>query len=331
MSKKFQLYSIGNGVLDILGNISEKDFAPMMLTKGSMNLVDSTVQKKLMNALWQAKLSFASGGSAANSVVAFQALGGNAAFGCVLGDDNHGNLYKSDFDKLGITLNCRIVPGGTTATSVILITPDGERTMNTCLGVAGDFDDSDIDPAVIAQSEWVYIEGYLLSSKERGFKAAKRLAEIAKQHGTKVALTFSDSFLVHGFREEIDSIIGHCDLIFANSAEACAYSKCDSQEAAFSALKSVVPNVVMTRSEKGAWIRYNGEDISVTSTPCKPVDATGAGDAFAGAFLYGITNGFNPAVSGHAASYIAYKTISQVGPRLPNGDYKVFWKEAIKG
>ncbi len=331
MTKRYQLYSIGNGVLDILGNIQEAEFGQMMLTKGSMNLVDSTVQKKLMAALEQTKLSFASGGSAANSVVAFQALGGNAAFGCVLGDDAQGNLYKSDFEKLGIALNCRVVPGATTATSVILITPDGERTMNTCLGVAGDFNDTDIDPAVIAQSEWVYIEGYLLSSKERGFKAAMRLAEVAKQHGTKVALTFSDSFLVHGFREQIDSIINHCDLVFANNSEALAYAQTESPERAFDHLKSLVPNVVMTRSEKGAWIRFDGEDFAINSTPCKPVDATGAGDAFAGAFLYGITNGASPANAGRAASYIAYKTISQIGPRLPNGDYKVFWKESLKG
>ena len=330
MGKAYQVYSIGNGVLDILGNISEADFGKMMLTRGSMNLVDAAFQKKLIDSLWGSKLSFASGGSAANSMFAVQALGGKAAFGCVLGDDNHGALYKEDFVKQGIKLDCRIVPGGTSATSVILITPDAERTMNTCLGVAGDFNDSDIDANLIAQSEWVYIEGYLLSSQERGFKAALKLAQLAKQNGTKVALTFSDSFLVHGFRKELDSIIKYSDLVFANNTEATTYVGTTDSEVAFKKLKELVPNVVMTRSEKGAWIHYNGEDIAIDATPCKPIDATGAGDAVAGGFLYGITNGYSAADSGKAASYLAHKTIVQVGPRLPNESYKVFWQEALK-
>jgi len=331
MKRKFQLYSIGNGVLDILGNIGEERFKSLMLTRGSMNLVDSETQKKLLATLWDSKLSFASGGSAANSVFCFKALGGKTSFGCVVGNDNHGELYIEEFEKQGIELNCRVVPGGTTATSVILITPDAERTMNTSLGVAGDFNESDIDSEIIAQSEWVYIEGYLLSSKEKGFKAAKKLAETAKSKGAKVALTFSDAFLVHGFRTELDEIIKYCDLVFANQVETTTYASTTDPKIAFEHLKKIVPNVVMTRSEHGAWIHYGGEDVHVPATPCKPVDATGAGDSFAGGFLYGITNGYSAEDAGRGASYLAYKTIIQVGPRLPNDSYEVFWKEALKG
>lgn len=331
MKRKFQLYSIGNGVLDILGNIGEEQFKKLMLTRGSMNLVDADTQKKLLDTLWDSKLSFASGGSAANSIFCFKALGGQAAFGCVVGGDNHGSLYREDFERQGIDLHCRVVPGGITATSVILITPDAERTMNTSLGVAGDFNESDIDTNLIAQSEWVYIEGYLLSSKEKGFKAAKKLAETAKANGAKVALTFSDAFLVHGFRAELDSIMAHCDLIFANQVEATTYAATNDPKGAFEYLKNIVPNVVMTRSEHGAWIHYGGKDIHVPATTCKPIDATGAGDSFAGGFLYGITNGYSAEDAGRGASYLAHKTIIQIGPRLPNDSYKVFWKEAVKG
>lgn len=331
MQKKYQLYGIGNGILDILGNISETDFSKLMLTKGSMNLVHSDVQKKILKALGNAQLTFASGGSVANSMIAFQALGGKSAFGCVIGDDSYGKLYQNGFKEVGLDLVCNVLPGGMTGTSIILITPDAERTMNTSLGVAAELTGNDIDEEIVRQSEWIYIEGYLLSQVEKGFNAALRIAEIAKNVGTKVALTFSDGFLVSGFRRELDTIVKLSDLIFANTNEASTYTGLADEMTSFTALKNVVPNVVMTRSERGALIHFDGQDYKLSAVPSKPIDLTGAGDAFAGAFLYGITNGFTPEESGKAACFLAHKTILQIGPRLPSSDFPLFWNEALKG
>ncbi len=331
MQKKYQLYGIGNGILDILGNIPESDFAKLMLTKGSMNLVNSDVQKKILKALGNAQLTFASGGSVANSMIAFQALGGKSAFGCVLSDDSHGKLYQNGFREAGVDLVCNILPGGMTGTSLILITPDAERTMNTCLGVAAELGADDINEEVVQQSEWVYIEGYLLSQVEKGYKAALKIAETARKVGTKVALTFSDGFLVSGFRKELDTIVKLSDLIFANHNEAATYTGSKDDHTAFAALKKVVPNVVMTRSERGALIHFNGQDFEIPAVPCKPIDLTGAGDVFAGAFLYGITNNYTPSQSGKTACYLAHKTIMQIGPRLRNADFQPLWNEALKG
>ncbi len=325
---KIQLYGIGNAIMDIIVDISNEDFESLMLTKGSMNLVSEAVQSKIFASIASQNQSLASGGSAGNTIIAFQQLGGRSAFTGLLGDDELGEFYHTEFRSLGIVFDSEFAKGKSTGTSLILVTPDSERTMNTFLGVAAELAPNHIKNEVVANSEWVYIEGYLLSQPETGYPAALELARVAKKNGAKVALTFSDGFLVSGFRKELDSIIELSDLIFANHHEAAVYTKNTDTERAFQALKQRVSNVVLTRSARGALIHYHGRDYDIKAFPCNPVDMTGAGDMYAGAFLYGVLNGYSPDLAGKGAAYLAMKVITQIGARL-KGDIVTLWKEAI--
>jgi len=325
--KKFQLYGVGNAILDMLGRVSDETFDKLVLTKSSMNLVSEDVQKKILHELGDIEMTLASGGSAANTIITFQALGGKSSFSCMLGTDSYGDLYKKEFNELGVSIDATRLNDKMTGTSLILITPDAERTMNTCLGAAAELTALQINEEYIANSEWVYIEGYLLSQPNKGFSAALKMAEMASRVGTKVALTFSDSFLVSGFRKELDQILKYTDLIFANEDEGATFTGLKNDHDIFNNLKKLISGVVLTRREKGALVAFNGKDYEVPAFPCEPVDMTGAGDTFAGAFLYGILSGCTPAQAGRGACYLAMKTITQIGAR-PKIDYAKSWNEA---
>jgi sugar/nucleoside kinase (ribokinase family) len=326
--KPFQLCGLGNALVDIFVEISDAEFASLGFERGGMVLVDLPAQRTLLDRFQKQEPRLASGGSVANSVIAFSQLGGHGAFiGCV-GDDRYGLFYANEFEELGIEIGNPIIVNEFTGTSVCLVTPDAERTMRTCLGVSSHLAARHVDEARVRDSEWLFIEGYVFANPETGQTAILEAIRAAKQHGTKIALTCSDAFVPQVFAEPFNSALQHAELLFCNETEACSITGGSGAEDAFKKLKDKVPSVVVTNGPHGAYIRHGGIETHVPAFPSDPKDLTGAGDMFAGSFLYGITHGVPADQAGRAASFLSHKVIMQVGARLHQGT-RQFWDECL--
>ena len=315
MERKFDVYGIGNAIIDLQLQAADDDLKKLRLEKAAMKLVEADEQAELLKYFGNRDLNKASGGSAANTVIGIAQLGGTVGYGCLVGDDDYGRFYLEEMRKLGVSLHSKPRPGETTGTSVILITPDAERTMNTHLGASSLFDETYISEKDLADSEWLYIEGYLFSSPG-GQRAVQRAIELAREYDVKVAVTFSDTFIVDVFGEHLRNAVDQADLIFANFSESRRFTGQEKEEQVFNDLKEVVPSCVMTMSERGAMVFHEGVESYIEPFPITAVDDTGAGDMFAGAFLFGITHGLDGAAAGKLACFLASKVVAQLGPRL---------------
>jgi sugar/nucleoside kinase (ribokinase family) len=187
-----------------------------------------------------------------------------------------------------------------------------------------------IDADRIKKSEWLFIEGYLLANPGTGQEAVRHAVAVAKAHGTKIALTCSDAFIVTVFGDMYFEVLKQADLLFCNASEAMATTRTDSALAAFQQLNTLVPNAVVTDGPHGAHVRYQGIEAHVPAFAAEPKDLTGAGDMFAGGYLYGITHGLAPQVAARGANYLAMKVISQIGARMHHG-VRELWMEAMRG
>ncbi len=326
--KEFQICGLGNAVVDIFLEVSEDEFASLGFERGGMRLVDHGEQKTLLERYQSHEPKLVSGGSVANSIIAFSQLGGQAAFiGCV-GDDRYGLFYTSEFEELGIDIGNPIIVNEATGTCVCLITPDAERTMRTCLAISSHLAARHVDAERIRKSDWLFIEGYVFANPDTGQKAIKEAIGIAKQNGTKVAVTCSDAFIINVFGDALREAVRQTDLLFCNETEACAITGASTAEDAFNKLKSEIPSVVVTSGPHGAYVKHAGTDTHVPAVLSEPKDLTGAGDMFAGAFLYGITHDVAPEKAARAAAFLCHKVITQVGARLHHGT-KQFWDESL--
>jgi sugar/nucleoside kinase (ribokinase family) len=326
--KQFQVCGLGNAIVDIFVEISEAEFATLGFERGTMVLVDQPAQRRLLESYQKHEPKLVSGGSVANSIIAFSQLGGAAAFiGCV-GDDRYGLFYANEFEELGIDIGNPIIVNETTGTSVCIVTPDAERTMRTCLAVASHLSARHVDEQRIKNADWLFIEGYVFANPETGQTAIQEAVRIARRHGTKIVITCSDAFIPQVFREPLRAALQHAELLFCNETEACAITGASTAEDAFKALKDTVPSTVVTNGPHGAYVRHAGIESHVPAFASEPKDLTGAGDMFAGAFLYGITHAVAPERAARAASFLAHKVITQVGARLHHGT-KHFWDECL--
>jgi sugar/nucleoside kinase (ribokinase family) len=212
---------------------------------------------------------------------------------------------------------------------VCIVTPDAERTMRTCLAVSSHLAARHVAEDRIKKSDWLFVEGYVFANPDTGQTAIREAIAVAKANGVKVAVTCSDAFVVNVFGEALKAALKDTDLFFCNESEACAVTGADSAAAAFAQLKAQMPSVVVTSGPHGAYVRHAGTEAHVPAFPTTPKDLTGAGDMFAGAFLYGITHGVSPEKAARAAGFLSHKVISQVGARLHHGT-KLFWEECLK-
>jgi sugar/nucleoside kinase (ribokinase family) len=328
--REYQLCGLGNAIVDIFVEVPEREFTALGFERGTMRLVDVGEQRDLLARFQGQDPRLVSGGSVANSVIAFSQLGGSAAFiGCV-GDDRYGLFYESEFEELDIDIGNPVIVGQTTGTCVCLITPDAERTMRTCLAVSSHLAARHVDDARIKNSDWLFIEGYVFANPDTGQGAIREAMHIAKQHGTKIAVTCSDAFVVNVFGDPFRAALAQADLLFANESEACAIAGAQTAEEAFAKLKGTVPSAVVTNGPHGAYVRHGGVEAHVPAFPCEPKDLTGAGDMLAGAFLYGITHDVAADRAARAACYLARKVITQVGARLHHGTRHA-WDECLAG
>src|SRR5471030_890554 len=289
---KYDVLGIGNAILDVLVQTDEAFLSLHGMTKGGMALIDEARAASIYRDM--GKATEMSGGSGANTIVGIANLGARAAFVGKVKDDQIGRLYTHDIRAAGVAFETRPASGGpATGCSYILITPDGERTMNTYLGAAQELTPGDIDAAQVAASAMLYLEGYLWdpkSAKEAFIKASTS----AHDAGRQVALTLSDAFCVDRYRDEFLDLMrkGTVDLIFANEAELHSLYQTADFDTALKQLRSDTKLGVVTRSEKGCVVASKDGVIAVPAFPIqKIVDTTGAGDLFAAGFLFGLVRG----------------------------------------
>lgn len=314
-NKPLDVIAIGNALVDVLAHADDAFLARENIVKGSMNLIDGTRAKALYAGMGPAVEC--SGGSAANTVAGIASLGGKAAFVGKVSNDQLGEIFRHDIRSLGVEFDTAPSNGPQpTGRCLVFVTPDAQRTMQTCLGSAGEVSPADIDPAKFQRAQVTYLEGYLWDQPHTK-QAFLKAAEIAHLADRRVALSLSDKFCVDRHRAEfLDLVHGHIDVLFANELEIMALYQCGSFEQAVTAVRGKCDLAVLTRSEKGAVIVTPDQTIAVQSHPVKKVvDTTGAGDLFAAGFLYGLTQGKPPAECGRIAGICAAEIISHVGAR----------------
>jgi sugar/nucleoside kinase (ribokinase family) len=325
--KSIHVTGVCNGIVDIFADVSNEMFEPLGFEKGTMRLVEPADQKSLLEQVGANKPVMRSGGSVANSLIAIAQLGGKSAVCCQLADDEYGRFYRNECLEMGIKVPVPLASQGTTGTVVVLVTPDAERTMRTSLGVCVNLGPTHIDPTIVSDSQWLFVEGYVFSNSDDGRAAIRESVRVAKESQTKIAVTCSEAWVVHSFGDPLREVLAVTDLIFANEEESMALAGATDVVSAGRALKDKFPHVVLTAGSKGAYLWWEGEESHVSAVACEPRDLTGAGDMFAGAFLYGITHGLKPYDAAHRACFLARHVIGQVGARLL-GDVKELWKIA---
>ena len=311
----FDVLGIGNAIVDVIGRCEDAFLEKHNAPKGGMQLLDADQVKAIYNDM--GPTIEASGGSAANTIVGISSLGGKTAFIGKVADDEFGKIFSHDIRAAGVAFPSKPVSGkAPTSRSLILVTPDGERTMNTFLGISTDLDDGEVDADTVSSSGIVYLEGYLFDQPEA--KAAFRQATtLAKQAGRKVALTLSDGFCVDRHRVEFLELINSgIDILFANETEITALFETDNFEQAIENIPQSVGVAAITQSAKGSVIRAEGQRFQIPAIPPEElVDTTGAGDLYAAGVLYGLAANLGFQTAGELGSMAASEAISHIGAR----------------
>lgn len=314
------ILGIGNAIVDVLAPTDEAFLTARSLPKGGMQLIDTTQAEALYAAMPAGVES--SGGSAANTCAVAAALGARVGFLGKVAADQLGQVFAHDIKAAGVHFPTPpLATGAPTARCLILVTPDGQRTMNTFLGACVTFGAADVDAAEVARAKVVYLEGYLFDPPEAqaAFRAAAKAAHAA---GRKVALTLSDPFCVGRHRDAFRAFVAEeCDILFANEAEILALYETDDFKLAAKRVAQDVEIAALTRSEHGSVILSAGERHVVPAQPTQVVDTTGAGDAYAAGFLAAWTRGLPLAEAGRWGSIAAAEVISHYGAR-PQADLK---------
>lgn len=318
MNRKYDVVGIGNALVDIEFTVKDEFFSVNQIEKGVMTLVDEERQNHLMKIINTREAKKQCGGSAANTVIAVSQFGGKSYYSCKVAADELGYFFMNDMKEAGVdnNLDGSNMEKGITGKCLVMVTEDAERTMNTFLGITQNFSIKEVNEAAIKDAEYLYIEGYLVTSPN-GREAMKHAKKIAEQNRTKVALTFSDPSMVKYFKDGFDEVIGaSVDLLFANEEEALLYTGKDNLTEAREELKKVARHFVITLGKNGALIFDGDTFIEIEPYQTISIDSNGAGDMFSGAFIYGITNGHSYASSGKLASMASSRIVSQFGPRL---------------
>ena len=307
---------IGNAIVDIIGQCDDAFLSRHGRTKGSMELVDAALVAKLYAAMGPGIEM--SGGSAANTMVGVASFGGRAGFIAKTADDQFGQVFRHDIRAAGVTFTTPPAAAGgePTGRSLILVTPDGQRTMNTMLGVSPQLGAEEVDGDLIRSGRILYLEGYLFD-RPQAKAAFRQAAEIAAKAGRQVALTLSDPFCVDRHRAEFQAFVrSSVDILFANEAEIASLYEANNFEEAAGRARSEAKLAAITRSEKGSVILSADGMLTIPAAPvAKVVDTTGAGDLYAAGFLFGVATGRDLETAGRLGSLAAAEIISHVGAR----------------
>jgi len=315
---KYHLYGIGNALVDMEFELSFDQLEALNIDKGHMTLIDQAQHDELYSALSDLPTKRSCGGSAANTVIALAQFGGNSYYSCKVADDETGDFYLADMTATGVDTNLsqQTRESGITGKCVVMTTPDTDRSMNTFLGITADIGPGELDATAISESMFYYMEGYLVASPT-GQAAAIEGRRIAEATGVKTVLTLSDPNMVNFFHEGLMAMAGdNLDLLFCNREEALDFTKSDTLEAAMEKLCKLSKAVVITDGFSGSTCFDGSELHHIAAVSAHAVDSNGAGDMYAGAFLYGLSHGMDYPTAGALASLCAAKLVSQFGPRL---------------
>jgi sugar/nucleoside kinase (ribokinase family) len=318
--KKYDIYGIGNALVDTEYEVDDAFISKAGVGKGLMTLIDSDERKRLLNLLEveheHRAIKQAGGGSAANTMVAAAQLGANSFYSCKVASDETGDFFMSDLKIAGVDTNLDAGrEEGITGKCISMVTPDAERTMTTNLGISETLSPNELNREALRNSTYLYIEGYLVTSPT-AFEAVKETINIAKEAGVQVSLTLSDPAMVENFKASFDALaeLG-IDLIFCNEDEARLWTAASNRGEAMARLKTVCGKVVMTCGKEGALVFDGNEETMSVGVPTKAVDTTGAGDIFAGTFLFGLTHGMSFPACADLANRAASLLVSSFGAR----------------
>jgi fructokinase len=310
----YDILGIGNAIVDVVARAEDAFLSRHDMHKGAMILINAATADAIYAAMPPGLES--SGGSAGNTCAVAAALGSRVAYVGKVADDQLGRVFQHDIKAVGVHFpTTPLVGGAPTARCLILVTPDGQRTMNTYLGACVALTEADVDPALVAASAVTYLEGYLFDPPAAQ-AAFRKAAEAAHAAGRRVALSLSDAFCVNRHRAAfLDLVANHVDILFANETEITALYERNSFEEAAAAAREDVAMAALTRSEAGSVILHGDDTVIIAAEPTTVVDTTGAGDAYAAGFLAGLTAGRSLNLCGRMASIAAAEVISHYGAR----------------
>ncbi len=315
---EYDIVSVGNALVDIQTQVDDAFLESIGFTKGAMTLSDPQTQAKILESLPKGSAKISSGGSAANTIHGISVLGGKTFYIGKVADDDYGNHYANDMEVCGVGFPKPDSGAQGTGTSVVLITPDSQRTMITHLGISADLDESNINEEITKSTRLVYIEGYLWTG-DRSQAAVLKMADIAQEYQIPVAFTLSDAFVVGGFKESLTEFIkDKVDILFCNEVEALALTNDPTPLEAATTLSNYVKTVFLTMSAKGSLVCQKPDNlIEIKPFSVNPVDTTGAGDLYAAGALYSVLFGYSLEEAGIIGSYCAGQVVTHLGARMP--------------
>ncbi len=315
----YHVYGAGNALVDMEFEVSDEKLAELGVDKGLMTLIDEDRHHELLSKLGDlAKQS--SGGSAANTIIGCAQLGANTFYSCKVANDPTGDFYMKDLDNCNVASNLTASnrEAGTTGKCIVLITPDAERSMNSHLGITQRYSKAELDLNAIKRSDYVYIEGYLVP-EENARAAAINVRQAAEASNVKTSITLSDGNMVSFFKDGLLEMIGGgVDMLFCNIDEARGMLDANSIEECVTGLQKLAKQFAITRGSEGATLWDGEKVIEISAEAVTPVDSNGAGDIYAGAFMYGLTHGMPFQKCGELANACAAELITHFGARLPN-------------
>ena len=323
--KTYDVYGIGAALVDIEYKVDDNFLQQNQVDKGLMTLVDEDRQYQLIANLQSHSqlVKRSCGGSACNTVVATSGFGAKAFYAGKVASDEEGVFFIKDLNAAGVDFHKVGHASGVTGKCLVMITDDAERTMNTYLGVNIDLTSRDVDTQLLANAKWLYVEGYLVTDSQRTQVAVEAMS-FAKQHGVKTSLSLSDPFVVQIFSQQLKAVIGGgMDLLFCNEEEAINFTSSSTIEQAVEALKDYAKSFVITRGAEGSLVYDGNKSIFVDGVKTKAINTNGAGDMFAGAFLYAISVGRDYVLAAQFANAAAALVVSQFGPRIETSAYAI--------
>jgi len=315
---QYHIYGIGNALVDIEYEVKLETLNELGVDKGLMTLIELDRHHELYAQLSTHQGRRCSGGSAANTIIGAAQLGANNFYSCKVANDESGSFYMKDLQANSVASNLNIDnrPDGVTGKCLVMITPDADRTMNTYLGITSEFGEAELDLDAVTQSDYIYIEGYLAPAPDAQ-SAAIKARKTAKSAGVKTALTLSDPNMVSHFKDGLLAMAGDdLDLCFCNDAEAKLMFDTDNLNDCVEGMKSLATQFAITLGADGALLYDGDEVINIPAKKVNAIDTNGAGDIYAGSFLYGVTQGMNFTQCGELASAAAAKLVTQYGARL---------------
>ena len=330
MNQAFDIVGIGAALVDTEIQVVDDDLDQLEIDKGLMTLCDETTQQRYLQHLREHidSANRACGGSAANSMIAAGSMGARAFMFCKVANDNDGDLFLSELSNAGLGYNqaAQQLPG-TTGKCLVMITPDAERTMNTCLGISESLSPENLEFEALDNAKFLYIEGYLATS-ETGLAAAMEIRKAAEEKGVPVALSLSDPGIVEYFRAQLEEMLGsRIQMIFCNEAEALQWTNTQNLDTAADKLKDHCEQFAITLGADGAMC-WDGNTITKVSAPkTDAINTNGAGDMFAGCALAALNQGYSLAQAAEFACKGAAQVVAQQGPRLESNQYAELAKE----